>query len=207
TATISGGVFRQNVVAYFGATLAIQGGDFRIDGAAVDGLDLPGSVVECPLAPGQYLSGTLADGTPFGFLREDLSPVPTGRLRLERTHLSDAPAELHLPGDPAPSGLRDGQTLFLSSGGIVPANFLAGWGSRIVMEGGTLGPYAKLMHSDVFISGGNIGGDLQVSEGSQVVVTGGEFGTTYFDRSTRAELQGGTFLGATFSQEAEGLVS
>ncbi len=207
TAILSGGVFRQNVATYADATLLIRGGEFRVDGIAVAGLNIPGVSAEVSLTPGQLISGTLADGTPFGFVQTPSSTLAPGRIRLESTSLPVVPAELHVPGDSVSRGLREGQTLWLNDQGLVLPYFIAGWGSRIVMEGGTFGQNSKLIHTDMLVTGGEVGPQFRATEGSQVTVVDGKFRDIYFSRGATADVRGGIFEGASFTSGAEAMIS
>ncbi len=66
TATLSGGLFvSPHHTLSQESSLLVQGGDFRLDGVPLDGLSTPGAQQEVQLDFGQYLTATLADGSPF----------------------------------------------------------------------------------------------------------------------------------------------
>ena len=53
--------------AFDGSHVTISGGEFRLDGVLVEGLETVGATLVFDIPDGALLSGVLADGTPFAF--------------------------------------------------------------------------------------------------------------------------------------------
>ena len=175
--TASGGTYNDNLSADAGSTLHLQGGEFRIDGDPVDDVNNAGGGVEINLPPTSVLSGVFADGTPFAFANQDGDRLD-GTLTLEAVELPPiGPAVINVPADDIPLGLRDGQTLTLDEGGTIGdfrgANFVAGEGSAVVIQGGTINSNFEAVAATVDISGGFVGSGFDAFYGSVVTITGG----------------------------------
>ena len=78
TVNIYGGVFSNFLTADEGSKVTLNGGEFRIDGEFVTGLEPIGANVQVNPPAGSVITGTLSDGTPFLF-----SP---GRIWLRRRY-------------------------------------------------------------------------------------------------------------------------
>jgi len=129
------------------------------------------------LNKGSVLSGVLANGTPFAFSSLKSDVISDGTLRLTTAVLPPiGPAVIMLPNDPAPIGIRSGQTLVVKDGGVVHDNFLAGWDSTLVITGGTIGRDFATVGAKVSISGGTIGEFFGAFSGSEVNISGGSVG-------------------------------
>jgi len=172
----------------------ISGGEFRLDGALLDGLETVGSRLPLNLPAGSVLSGTLADGTPFAFSGLDNDSIADGTLTLDSAALpAIGPAVIRLPADPAPLGIRAGQTLGVAHRGVVGDNFNAGWGSTVNVERGEVGANFEAMAAHVTISGGVMRGDFDAFGDSTVNISGGVVGDDFnaFGGSTVA-ISGGS---------------
>ncbi|MCA9241543.1 MAG: hypothetical protein KDA37_15140, partial [Planctomycetales bacterium] len=168
----SGGKFTGSLGTEADSSFAISGGDFRINGAPLTALTAPGSQQPIDLPEGGVLSGVLTDGTPFAFGASSGWFAP-GTLSLNATDIPDAGAAvLHVPSDPAPSGLRSGQTLVLGDGGDLGDYFTADWGSVVRVSGGRIGQGFKTVGGLVNITGGEID-SLSALYGSVVNLDGG----------------------------------
>lgn len=197
---VRGGVFAPIISTVAGSDLNLYGGEFAIDGVPVGGLGSPGNVQAINLADGSVLSGILSDGTPVLLARNTGSQlsdsIADGTLTLHATTFpAAAPANIHLPGDAAPQGLRQGQTLTLRDGGQLaetfPApSFVAGPGSILNIEGGSVGARIEAAGAEVRISGGNLSGLLAAGK-SQVEVTGGSAGSFTIASGSVVHIQGG----------------
>jgi hypothetical protein len=172
-ANLSGGTFSGIFNAPSNSSLTVTGGEFRLDGAPISGLDSVGSTQQLSIAEGSILTGTLADGTPFSFSTRDSAHI--GLVRLTVAALPAAPSVISVPNLPAPRGVRDGQTLIVSSGGAVGSHFRAGWGSSVNLNaGGVIGSdFAVLDGSHVSIAGGSVGQYFAAKSGSVVSISGG----------------------------------
>lgn len=162
---LSGGTFSNG---FTGGTVNVFGGEYRLDGVPISGLDTIGSKSMLHVPDGSVLTGTLKDGTPISF--------PTGTLNLEVVALPDAMLrEIFASTDPVPTGVRNGQTLIVDNGGAVGDHFRAGWGSAVRVEaGGRMGrDFDALSNSIVNISGGAVGDYFFAAAGSEITITGG----------------------------------
>ncbi|MCO6045614.1 hypothetical protein NG895_17085 [Aeoliella sp. ICT_H6.2] len=159
------------ITAQGDSSVRIAGGEFRLDGQPVPGLGTVGDLVAIDIPSGSILSGTLTDGTPFH--SSDYS-IDAGVLTLEMAQLPPAlPAAINLPGDHVPFGIREGQTLSVVSGGTVGDGFIAGWGSTLQVDGGSVGEDAVAIGAEVGVAAGSIGDSFRAFSGSHVHVTGG----------------------------------
>jgi hypothetical protein len=174
TVNISGGTGLHSFSARAGSAVNVAGGEFRLDGLLIGGLETVGNTLATDLPEGSVLSGTMADGTPYTLTSLDADGFADGTLTLEAAVLPDiGPAVITLPADPLPPGLRSGQTLIVEEGGTVGDHFNAGWGSRVVIDGGNVGGRFEVVGTDVTISGGSVGYEFRAYVGSTVNVTGG----------------------------------
>lgn len=191
TTTIAGGAFgRLNN----SGTLTVAGNDFRVNGLPVAGLNQIGDMVDLSTSASGYLTGTLADGTPFLFSGYEGDMLGYGTIKLKATALpSIGPAEIHVPSNQAPLGIRTGQTMFVAPGGIVQANFNAGTGSAVTMTGGHIGRNFEAIGATVKISGGAIDEGFFAGQGSAVDISGGDFGEDFRIHGSTVNISGGTF--------------
>ncbi len=140
TVHLSGGTFGDGFSFRNGSELIIFGDDFRIEGAKVVGMGQPGDSIPIELPIDAVLSGHLADGTPFAFSSQDGDEIANGSLLLTRAAVAPAESGSILIDDQSPLvGARHGQHLTIQQGGILRQHFNAGVGSRIDVEGGTIG--------------------------------------------------------------------
>jgi hypothetical protein len=187
---IDGGTFGDRFKAV-GGTVIIRGNDFRADGYPWgDGYIQP--------PPGTVVSGVLADGTPFALFSEIFQDVfNPGVTHLVRTNLpAIGPALLSSPGDIIPAGIRDGQTLTILEGGLVPDYFNAGFGSTVIIEGGEVGSHFEASGATVVVNGGRVGRDMNVFAQSQVTINKGIVsGEIDVSRNSRLTLNDGVISG------------
>jgi len=180
--TVSGGTFGDRIVAITGSKVRILGGEFRLNGTQIDELDSVGDTLALEpffLPDVSVLSGTLTDGTPFAIA---FSPFEggffsNGTLTLETTSLPVVgPAMTVVPNDPAPLGIRSGQTMYVDNGGVVGDHFNAGLGSVVHVTGGQVGVNFEAVGALVTISGGSVGDEFDAMDGSTVNISGGSIG-------------------------------
>ena len=147
----------------------------------IGGLETVGNMLAFNLPDGSVLSGTLANGTPFAFASLDSDSIDDGTLTLTAATLAPVgPAVITLPSDPAPLGIRTGQTLVVDHGGILGDNFNAGWGSVVeVNAGGQVGNNLEAVGAQVTISGGSVGSSFDANSGSVVNISGGSVGADF----------------------------
>lgn len=193
--TISGGSVANGFQAYDGSQVTVSGGEFRLNGVAVEGLGTVGASVALDV-PAYVLSGVLTDGTPFVFGEFDDIALP---LSLVSSALPPVgPMLITASTDPVPLGIREGQTLVVDSGGVVGDNFVAGFGSTLVIEdGGVAGNVLKTVGAEVTISGGSVGGGFQAYDGSRVTISGGSVegdcsDVGFYANGTQVTISGGS---------------
>jgi hypothetical protein len=178
--TVSGGSV--HLYAGSGSQVTISGGEFRVDGVPVEGLGSVGTSMALELPDHALLSGVLSDGTPFAFLGGGDANCGflfgCGSWSLASSTLPPpGPSLITASSDPVPLGIRDGQTLVVDSGGMVPDNFTAGWGSAVTIEqGGIVGSDFEAVGAEVTITGGSVGEQFGAFYGSEVTITGGSVG-------------------------------
>jgi hypothetical protein len=207
--TISGGVFGRSFRILDSSHLTLIGDEFLIEGNAVAGLDAVGDRVELSGLSPSSLTGTLADGSVF-----ILSAVSD---RFENVTLiraavpTPAAAILNVPTDPAPSGLRPGQTLHLAEGGALGEYFAVASATldiaggtveqglevargRVAISGGQVGDHFDVFdHSKVQITGGLVGDGMRVFADTTVDISGGRFGRGFMGLGGEVTLRGGDF--------------
>jgi hypothetical protein len=222
---ISGGAFA-DIGSVTGSSVKFFGGDFRLNGVPVAGLDTIGSTKSVNLAydpqnpTGKVLSGTLADGTPFVIDRID------GTLTLEAAVLPPVGSSMiTVPASPAPLGIRQGQTLVLSQGGLVgdTSGFTAGPGSTLLMTGGEIRVGFKAIGATANISDGHVQGlraltgsevsisgsstvvfDPQAYHGSELNISGGNINSALAHDGSVVNISGGTFVATISTRRALG---
>ncbi|MFV1967916.1 MAG: PEP-CTERM sorting domain-containing protein [Pirellulaceae bacterium] len=199
--TISGGTIGDDFSAKSGSAVTISGGEFRSNGVPIDGLENEGDTVSFNVPSYSFLSGTLADGTPFAFSRLDRASrdsFASDVLTLETATLPPVgPALITASTDRVPFGIRQGQRLRVDSGGVVPDSFNAGRGSTVVVEvGGRVGRNFEAVDAQVNISGGSVGALFDAFSGSTVTISGGSVGVLFdaFSGST-VNISGGSVGG------------
>ncbi|QDT74535.1 hypothetical protein I41_37320 [Lacipirellula limnantheis] len=178
---VSGGSIR-NFYTFDESRLNLFGGDFRVNGTPVAGLNALGSSLSLNLDPGSLLTGTLADGTPVAISGEGINSdyLVDGTLTLHAAVVPAAvPHTFHAPGGALPHGLRAGQRLVVGDEGIVPQNFNASWGSVVDVTAGKIGDKFEAVGAVVSVSGGEVGGQSTAFRGTVVSLSGGSIGNNF----------------------------
>ncbi|MCO6045642.1 PEP-CTERM sorting domain-containing protein [Aeoliella sp. ICT_H6.2] len=173
--TVSGGSLGR-VYASENAALKLVGGEFRLNGQPVAGLDVPGATQRLHTDGEDFsLSGVLEDGSAFLLHSTDWDYIGDGVVTLEAAEIPPVnAAEIHLPGSDPPDSLREGQSLTIGSGGELGDNFTALWGSKLrLLDGGLLGSHSEFIGSEVEVTGGALGFNLQAFDGTTVSISGG----------------------------------
>jgi hypothetical protein len=172
--SISGGAIGDLYAYGTSESTTISGGQFRLNGVPIAGLESLGNVVLQEVSLDAVLSGLLADGTPFAFSDLDGDQFGGGAVQLKAAPVaSGQPVEIQVPADDAPLGVRDGQTLTLTDGGLLPNHFNAGWGSTVNIAGGEVGRNFEASGAAVVISDGFVGPGFDAFSGSDVLISGG----------------------------------
>jgi len=190
----SGGVIEYLFQSHAGSQFNISGGEFRLNGVPVSGLSEVGAARPLNLPANSVLSGTLADGTPFAFSDQNGDQLSNGTLTLLAASLPlPTPAAIHVPTNPAPKGLRTGQTLVVEEGGAIGNSFTANWGTVVNVNGGQVGDDFEAVGAMVNISSGAVGYRFDAFYGSVVNISGGsvELGLTA-NRGSVVNVSGGT---------------
>jgi hypothetical protein len=195
---IEGGVFESLFTFRNDSDVTLVGSSFRLDGQPLIGLTGVGDAVILPLAEDHVLSGVFADGTPFAFNGGPSISVP---LRLRRSgDLAPGPSVIEVPTAPAPAGITAGQRLILREGGALPNAFTAIEGSRLDIEGGTVGAGLELVGATATITGGVLQG-IQAYAGAEVTLGGAaQTGSLTLYPGARGLITGGTFSWTTASK-------
>lgn len=181
---LSGGLLQGSFGPSSTATVNITGGEFRLDGNLVAGLDNVGDSVVVNLAPGSQLNGVLEDGTPVAFATTNNDFLSGGSVTLQAASLpAIGPANINLPGDALPLGIRQGQTLTVGAGGEVGgfsgANFIAGAGSTVDLQGGIIQSGFKAVGATVNVDSGSISVLFDLFEGGVLNLNGGAVGSRF----------------------------
>jgi hypothetical protein len=182
-----------------GATtsLSIHGSRFHLNGAPLELGDV-GSALKINVRRWDVLTGVLADGTPLA-----LRPTST-----QGTFFNDGTVQVVLSATPhAPQPgleivtqdrsralLGEGQQLLLKSGRLGSGS-IAGYGSVLTVEGGTLGQDFRAAGATVDIRGGTILTGFAALNGTDLLVTGGQFTSgLILTAGSHASIFGGQFF-------------
>ena len=173
---LSGGSFGDNFVAAGGSNVLQNGTDFRVNGVQVWG----GNGVRIPVdvPAGAVISGVFADGSPFAFSAGDQDGLD-GAFSLQETLVgSPGQYDFRASTDHLPTGLRNFQTLTVDAGGVVPDNFVAGYGSVVhVQPGGMVGANLEVVGAYMDMTGGSVGERFDAMDGAMVNISGGTIGS------------------------------
>lgn len=201
---ISGGTMGDNFDTSSASNLSFVGGNYHLDGVPILGLSSTGDTLSINLPDGSVLSGVFADGTPFAFSSADADTIRNGTLTLKVDSLPGVgPANISLPTDPVPLGLRTSQTLVVNAGGVVGNDFSAEAGSTIYVSGGDVGNNFEAVDADVTISDGSVGFEFDAFSGSKVNISGGSIGINFqAHRGSEVNIAGG--LVGNFFRAADG---
>ncbi len=164
TINITGGIVDRDFTSFSGSTVNLSGGEFFLEGVPVAGLNNLGDSVGINIPVGSRLTATLADGTVLllSTVRQDI--IADGTLTLTKAALPSAPGVVNIPAGPEPRGLRTGQTLNLSDGGVLGDNFTVAPLSTLNINGGTVGSLLiSAPDSTVNINGGFVAGELSAN--------------------------------------------
>ena len=201
---ISGGYFDGGLDAFNGSVLTVSGGtfgDFDADiGSDVEliggefclnGVEISDSTIS--VTDDDFLTGTLADGSPFIFSETAGDIIENLTLTVVPVPPADLSPILVDDTVSGPSGLRAGQTLTLVTGGTLGMNFGV-VDATLNVEGGVVDNGVNTYNSLVDISGGTFGDDFFALDGSVVNISGGTFGERFgvFDGS-EVNISGGNF--------------
>jgi hypothetical protein len=168
-----------------GATTLI-GGDFRLNGHPIEGLENAGDQQTIALPADFLLTGALADGTPVTFTSTDVDAFSTldpgdqftGTLTLVAADLPPrGPADLQSSTSGDLLGIR-GQRLVVDS--PLGVNFSAGRDSVVIVEaGGSIGKNFEAFDSEITIAGGSIDISMDAFGDSTVNLQNGDLGNGF----------------------------
>ena len=196
---LAGGTIGRQLITNSGSDITLLGGEFRLEGVPIPGLETPGSSLQINLPSGSLLSGTLADGTPFAFTSDDEDSIANGTLTLMAANLPTiGPPVISFPNLTTTLGIREEQVLVVSSGGAVSDGFHAGRGSVTVMIDGTVGADFEAVGATIIITGGKIGDGFDAFDGSTLSMHGGQLGNFADAENSSIDLFGGQ-IGASFT--------
>ncbi|TWT34044.1 hypothetical protein KOR34_38800 [Posidoniimonas corsicana] len=190
-ANFRGGAFADGLIANQGSSVALYGGDFRVDGVPVPTPD--GAPVVIP--DQGLLSGTLADGVPFAFSRQENPSRLNADFTFVPTELpAIGPTLITASTDLVPAGIRAGQTLVVDDGAVVGDNFNAGWGSTVhIQPGGQVGRNLEAVGATINMTGGVTAGAVELFHGATLNMSDGHLSPSNDVFSGgRANLSGGT---------------
>ncbi len=178
TVNFTGGVVSERFDALSGSSLNLLGGEYQLDGVPIPGLGSIGDTSGLNLPDGSVLSGTLTDGSLFILSSSNSNIIADGALTLTTASIPPVgPSAINVPTDPAPTGLRPGQTLNLDTGGALGSIFnrgsFAAVGATLNITGGSSFLTPKVVNSTVTIDSGGISNELHVFAGSTVNINGG----------------------------------
>lgn len=169
----------------------LNGTDFRIDGEPI-GNDDSYAVAAVDLPSGAVLSGVLADGTPFALTSSDGDHF-TGTLQVSSDNYLLPRDILPLIAPTSPTGLYPGEKLTLEAGQNVGANFTAGWGSELTINGEKIGKNFEAVGAKVSLLDGAIDENMDVMFGSEFNMLGGAIGQgLQAHRGSVVNISGGT---------------
>lgn len=170
--------------------ITISGNDFRIDGVPFVGS--LGTSSNLAGVEGSVLGGTLADGTPFVFSGGGYDPPSLDeRWTLNFVELPPIDEfELTASQIDQPFGVRTGQTIHIDDNAELLHAFVAGDGSTVRVEGGSIRSILKATAAHVDVLSGHVY-DLAASIGSTVDVSGGDLWRIGVESGSSVALSGG----------------
>jgi len=130
---LSGGTIGSIGNGESGTSILVQGGEYRLNGVPIPDLVDVGSSQQVDIPDGATLTGVLQDGSPFAFADAIDTYIDQGVLTLETVSLPPiGPPVIQASTDVIPYGIRNGQTLIVDDGGVVPKRFTAIAGSTML---------------------------------------------------------------------------
>lgn len=193
TLQLAGGALGDGLTLDASSQMTLVGGDFRLEGVPVAGLTLAGDSVPLDLPSNAVLSGILADGTPFAMTTQDGDTLPAGSLTLQQSDLPPVgAASVNAAVDEVGYGIRSGQTLSVGEGSELAAHYNMAPGSQINVTGGTVGTNLEAVAATVNLSSGVIDSDFDAYQGTLLTMTGGELGSNaWLDNGSQLVQSGG----------------
>ena len=192
---VSGGVF-DGFTPDVGSRVTVIGDEFRLNNELVDKPTEDNLPFTLTVPAEGLLSGVLEDGTPFGI--SPYSDISNGIIFLDTVDVPTVERSvIRASSQELPNGVRDGQTLIVDNGAIVPPHFRAGFGSEIKIEfGGKVEKNLKVFGGHVRLANGNIDGGFELFDGSTATIESGSISGNYSGfvarRGSTVELRGGS---------------
>lgn len=176
-------------------TVNFFGGEFKLNGVQIAGLDSIGASVPLNVPAGSVLTGTLTDGSTFSI--GDLpmyhrDTIKDGAIHLHRASVPAlGPATIDSPPLQAPVGVRGGQTLNLGPRASLGDSFSVAPGGTLNVKGGSVGAYLEVVAGTVTQTQGQIGA-LAAMLGSHIAISGGTVGSIDLSGHSTATITGGS---------------
>ncbi len=191
---ISGGRFGPRAILSSG-TVNFFGGEFKLDGIPIAGLDAIGASTPINVPAGSLLTGTLADGSTFSI--GDLpiyhrDRIGDGVIQLHRAAIPALGAStIEFPPLPIPTGVRGGQTLSVGPRGALGESFSVAPGGTLNVRGGSVASGLEAVKGKITLTNGSIG-SVAALLGSEVVVSAGTMGALELVGGSTARITGGS---------------
>jgi hypothetical protein len=192
TLNVYGGALPGTFSVSAGSQLTLYANDFRVNGSLVTGVDTPGNTAAVAVPSASTISGVFSDGTPFVLGGTPSSTLPPTVNLVRYASYAPGPSTITVPTSTAPQGIHTGQTLFLETGGTLPTNFTAGYGSHLVVHDGAMNAGFKATGATVDLTGGS-SNDMIAQDGTQLNIGGtAKWGNLDLYSGSLANINGGT---------------
>ncbi len=206
TLRLTAGHLRGHINVGLLANFRLNATDVRLDG-------VPTRSLNQGLEPGRLLTGVLSDGSVIIMHPGDGDSISSFSTEISGGSPPAADLEpILIDAGAGPKSLRPLQTLTLAGEGTLPDTFRA-LDATLSIEGGSAGDGIEIARTNLAISAGSVGRNLDVYAGSVVTVTGGVIGpgATIYDNGViditggRIEADLGVLSGGRFVMR-DGLV-
>ncbi len=170
---LRGGHISGEIEGHSSSVFNIYGGEFYYNGLPVQGLDNIGDSVTLDLYNNQLVA-TLSDGTirAFGYYHNDKLQSSTVTIVKADVPAADT-TPINVPAEPAPNGLRPGQTLNLSGGETLPRYFTLAGATLNIEDGNTNYNLIAQAGSTINFENGTIDTGSYLTQNSTLNMTGG----------------------------------
>ena len=174
---ISGGRFMREFQALEGSSINLLGGNYYLNGQLIEGMNEIGNTLALDLAEGDVLTGTLSSGSPFFFTPKKGDSFASGSLILESSEIpSLSPDAVTVSTGETLAYAREYQVVNVINEATLPVGFIAGRGSTVNLNGGSIGGSSASVASILNITGGEVGPLHEVYGESEINLRGGNIG-------------------------------